>query len=115
MNEIIKAVRPLVLFDCIFVVLLGPIGNLQMFVLQCPEGCVSVALRIGFYLSALSLPTVYAYLCNRDEEPQRDELKDLVGILIKIAFETCNVFVISPTFVILNRKPLGTPISLLLL
>ena len=48
MNKIIKAVRPLVLFDCIFVVLLGPIGNLQMFVLQCPEGYVSVALRIGF-------------------------------------------------------------------
>ena len=92
MNEIIKTIRPFVIFDCIFVVLLGPIGNVQMFVLKCPEGYVSVALRIGFYLSALSLPTVYAYLRNRDEEPQLGELKDLVGILVKIALRlvTCS-------------------------
>lgn len=92
MNEIIKAVRPFVIFDCVFVVLMGPIGNVQMFVLKCPEAYVSVVLRIGFYLSALSLPTVYAYLHNRDEEPQLGELKDLVGILIKIALRlvTCS-------------------------
>jgi len=92
MNEIIRAVRPLVIFDCISVVLLGPIGNVQMFVLKCPEGYVSVVLRIGFYLSALSLPTVYVYLRNRDEEPQLGELTDLVSILIKIALRlvTCS-------------------------
>ena len=92
MDEIIKAVRPFVIFDCVFVVLMGPIGNVQMFVLKCPEAYVSVVLRIGFYLSALSLPTVYAYLRNRDEEPQLGELKDLVGILIKIALRlvTCS-------------------------
>ena len=99
MNKIIKAVAPLIIFDCIFVVVLGPIGNVDMFVLKCPEGYVSVVLRIGFYLSALSLPTVYAYLRNRDEEPQRDELKYLVGILIKIdSLETCNVLVMSRDF-----------------
>ena len=92
MNEIMKTVRPFVIFDCISVVLMGPIGNVDMFVLKCPEGYVSVAIRIGFYLSALSLPTVYAYLRNRDEEPQLGELKDLVGILIKIALRlvTCS-------------------------
>ena len=92
MNEMIRAIRPLVIFDCIFVVLLGPIGNVQMFVLKCPEAYVSVVLRIGFYLSALSLPTVYAYLRNRDEEPQLGELTGLVGILIKIALRlvTCS-------------------------
>ena len=87
-----KTVRPFVIFDCISVVLMGPIGNVDMFVLKCPEGYVSVAIRIGFYLSALSLPTVYAYLRNRDEEPKLGELKDLVGILIKIALRlvTCS-------------------------
>ena len=81
-----------VIFDCVFVVLMGPIGNVQMFVLKCPEAYVSVVLRIGFYLSALSLPTVYAYLRNRDEEPQLGELTGLVGILLKIALRlvTCS-------------------------
>ena len=99
MNEMIRAIRPLVIFDCIFVVLLGPIGNVQMFVLQCPEGYVSVALRIGFYLSALSLPTVYAYLRNRDEEPQLGELKDLVGILVKIALRLVTCLSCLATFI----------------
>ena len=99
MNEIMRAVRPLVLFDCIFVVLLGPIGNIQMFVLQCPEGYVSVALRIEFYLSALSLPTVYAYLRNRDEEPQLGELTELVGILIKIALRLVTCLSCLATFI----------------
>ena len=92
MNELIRAIRPLVIFDCIFVVLMGPIGNVQMFVLKCPEGYVSVVLRIGSYLLALSLPTVYAYHRNRDEEPQLGELTGLVGILLKIALRlvTCS-------------------------
>ena len=92
MNESIKAARPFVIFDCIFVVILGPIGNVQMFVLKCPEGYISVVLRIGFYLSALSLPTFYAYLRNHDEEPQLGKLTELVSILIKIALRlvTCS-------------------------
>ena len=92
MNEIFVAVRPLVIFDCLFIVLFGPIGNVNMFVLKCLEAYVSIALRIGFYLSALSLPVVYSYLRNRDEQPQFGELKDLVGILIKLALRlvTCS-------------------------
>ena len=112
MNEIIRAIRPLVIFDCIFVVLMGPIGNVQMFVLKCPEAYVSVVLRIGFYLSALSLPTVYTYLRNRDEEPQLGELKYLVGILVKIALRLVTCSSCLAIFITLNRRPFGTPTSL---
>lgn len=91
-NEIFVAVRPLVIFDCLFIIVFGPIGNVYMFIARCPEVYVTIALRIGFYLSALSLPVVYSYLRNRDEQPQFGELKDFVFILVKLAVKlvTCS-------------------------
>ena len=56
MNENFVAVQPLVIFDCLFIVLFGPIGNVNMLMLRCPEAYVAITLRVGFYLSVLSLP-----------------------------------------------------------
>ena len=48
LNEIYLALKPLVLFDCIFIIIFGPIGNVYMFLLDCVETYLTIFLRIGF-------------------------------------------------------------------
>ena len=59
-----------------------------MFVLGCQEAYVTIGLRVGFYLSTISLPAVFSYLHNRKNYPEQpDELKPFIVILFKLALK----------------------------
>ena len=101
LNEIHSALKPLVLFDCVFIIIFGPVGNVYMFLLDCVETYVTIFLQIGFYLTALALPVVFSYLRKRDDEPMEGELKELIGILIKLALKLITCSSCLATFIII--------------
>ena len=85
------SVKPFVLIDCVIIIILGPFGNVYLFILGCLEAYVMVALRIGFYLSTISLPAVFSYLYNHrdttEEELDTFDLKSFALILATLALK----------------------------
>ena len=80
--------QPFVLFDCAINIILGPFGNVYFFILGCGEAYVTVALRIGFYLSTISLPAVFSFLRIHKEDPEETlDLKTFAIILFKLALK----------------------------
>ena len=83
-----ESMQPFILFDCAIIILLGPFGNVYLFMLGCWDAYVTIVLRIGFYLSTVSLPAVFSYLHNRKDCPEQNyELKSFVVILFKLALK----------------------------
>ena len=103
-NETMKAwdyktiktsVAPFILFDCAINIILGPFGNVYFFLLGCVDAYVTIAFRIGFYLSTISLPAVFSFLHNNKDDPEQNfdpELKSMVIILATLALKllTCS-------------------------
>lgn len=88
--KIIKeSMKPFVLFDCVVIIILGPFGNVYMFIFGCWEAYVTVALRIGFYLSTISLPAIFSYLRYRKDSAEVDtfDLKSFALILATLALK----------------------------
>ena len=83
--------RSLMFIDSIAIIILAPFGNVYMFVLGCGEAYATIGVRIGFYLSTISLPAVDSYLRN-NEAPQTNELKSFILILFNLALKllTCS-------------------------
>ena len=80
--------RPLLFLDSFAILVLGPFGNVHFFVLGCTKAYINIALRIGFYLSTITLPAVDSYLRNR-EDPKIGELGHFFIILFKFAIKLC--------------------------
>ena len=82
---------PLFLHDSLAIIILGPFGNVYMFVLGCAEAIATIGVRIGFYLSTISLSAIYVYLSVNDD-PQKDALKTFVIVLFKLGLKliTCS-------------------------
>lgn len=80
--------RPLLFLDSFAILILGPFGNVHFFVLGCTKAYINIALRIGFYLSTITLPAVDSYLRNR-EDPKIGELGLFFVILFKFAVKLC--------------------------
>ena len=80
--------RPLLFFDSFAILILGSFGNVHFFVLGCSKAYINIALRIGFYLSTISLPAVDSYLRNR-EDPKTGELRLFFVVLFKFAIKLC--------------------------
>ena len=72
LKKSLPLLRSLVFFDSIAIIILAPFGNVYMFVLGCGEAYATIGVRIGFYLSTISLPAVDSYLRN-NEAPQTHE------------------------------------------
>ena len=91
MNERLTCLLPFFCFDSFAIIVLGPFGNVYLFLLGCTEALVMIGLRIGFYLSTISLPAVFIYLVNNDD-PQVGALKTFALVLIKVALKlvTCS-------------------------
>lgn len=83
-----RMIRPLLFLDSLFLLILGPFGNVHFFILGCLKAYINIALRIGLYLSALSISAVLSYLQNR-EDPKIRESKLFCVILVKLALKLC--------------------------
>lgn len=90
-NKINDSMLPFLLLDSLVIIILGPFGNVYMFVLGCVEAILTIGVRIGFYLSTISLSAIYVYL-NVNDDPQKDALKTFVIVLFKLALKliTCS-------------------------
>ena len=91
LDEHLTTLLPLLFIDSLAIIVLGPFGNVYLFLLGCTEALVMIGIRIGLYLSAISLPAVYIYLLTNDD-PQTGALKTFVIILFKLALKliTCS-------------------------
>ena len=90
-NKMNDSMLPFLLLDSLVIIILGPFGNVYMFVLGCAEAILTIGIRIGFYLSTISLSAIYVYLSVNDN-PQRVALKTFVIVLFKLAIKliTCS-------------------------
>ena len=77
-----QSMLPLYLLDSLAIIIPGPFGNVYLFVLGCAEAIATIGVRIGFYLSTISLSAIYVYLSVNDD-PQKDALKTLAIVLFK--------------------------------
>ena len=80
--------RPLLFLDSFAILILGPFGNVHFFVLGCTKAYINIAIRVGFYLSTITLPAVDSYFRNR-EDPKISELRVFFVILFKFALKLC--------------------------
>lgn len=88
---LLRLLRLFMFIDSFAIMILGPFGNVYLFVLGCTRAYLAIAVRIGLYLSTISLPAVDSYLKSRDD-PHTGELKLFVVILFKLALRllTCS-------------------------
>ena len=96
-----KALRPFILFDCAVIILLGPFGNVYLFLLGCIDAYVTILLRIGFYLSTISLPAAFSYI-NRQKEnpdPNADSFKSVLFILLSLGLKLASCSSCLATFI----------------
>ena len=96
-----KALRPFVLFDCIVIILLGPFGNVYLFLLGCVDAYVKILLRIGFYLSTISLPAAFSYIGRQKDnpDPNADSFKSFLPILLSLALKLASCSSCLATFI----------------
>ena len=69
-REMERRIRPIYIFDILFVIIFAPIANIYLFLragATCPEAYATIVIRIAFYCSALALPTINSYLRVRDD------------------------------------------------
>lgn len=102
--------RSFVLIDSIAIIILRPFGNVYFFILGCAEAYVVIALRIGFYLSTISLPAVHSYLHNH-EYPRTNELTSIMIIIqftLRLALKllTCSSCLAIFIFIAYPERPI---------
>ena len=96
-----KVLRPFILFDCIVIILLGPFGNVYLFLLGCIDAYVTILLRIGFYLSTISLPAAFSYIGRQKEnpDPNADSFKSILFILLNLGLKLASCSSCLATFI----------------
>ena len=96
-----KALKPFVIFDCIVIILLGPFGNVYLFLLGCVDAYVKILLRIGFYLSTISLPAAFSYIGRQKDnpDPNEDSFKSVLFILLNLALKLASCSSCLATFI----------------
>ena len=89
-----KALRPFIIFDCFFIILLGPFGNVYLFLLGCAGAYVVILFRIGFYLSIITLPAAFSYFYRQKDnpDPNAGSFKSFLPILLTLGlkFASCS-------------------------
>lgn len=96
-----KALRPFILFDCAVIILLGPFGNVYLFLLGCVDAYVTILLRIGFYLSTITLPAAFSYIGRQKDnpDPNADSFKSIFLILFNLGLKLASCSSCLATFI----------------
>jgi hypothetical protein len=96
-----KALKPFILFDCAVIILLGPFGNVYLFLLGCKDAYVKILLRIGFYLSTISLPAAFSYIGRQKDnpDPNGDSFKSVLFILLNLGLKLASCSSCLATFI----------------
>jgi MFS family permease len=96
-----KALKPFILFDCAVIIILGPFGNVYLFLLGCVDAYVKILLRIGFYLSTIFLPAAFSYIDRQKDnpDPNADSFKSILSILVKLGLKLASCSSCLATFI----------------